>query len=142
MSIASADEETVGRFFLAPAVLLMAAGALLGGRASDRFGRRRCVLLGEALAALTVAALGVADMLLPAASGPGTFLALFALALDTREAVDAFAAAAIAAGGREVHGAEDEGFMYSRGVEDPDGNGFGPFWMATDTMPSEAEAAL
>lgn len=41
-----------------------------------------------------------------------------------------------------MHGAEDEGFMYSRGVEDPDGNGFGPFWMATDTMPSEAEAAL
>lgn len=68
--------------------------------------------------------------------------ALFALALDTRDAVDAFAAAAIAAGGREVHGAEDEGFMYSRGVEDPDGNGFGPFWMASDAMPREAEAAL
>lgn len=78
----------------------------------------------------------------PPGDAKATSAALFALALDTREAVDAFAAAAIAAGGREVHGAEDEGFMYSRGVEDPDGNGFGPFWMTTDTMPSEAEAAL
>ncbi len=78
----------------------------------------------------------------PPSDAKATSAALFALALDSREAVDAFAAAAIAAGGREVHGTEDEGFMYSRGVEDPDGNGFGPFWMATDTMPSEAEAAL
>ncbi|WP_353203885.1 VOC family protein [Sphingomonas sp.] len=58
--------------------------------------------------------------------------ALFALSFDTRDAVDAFAAAAIAAGGREVHGAEDIGFMYSRGVEDPDGNGFGPMWIDRD----------
>ena len=58
--------------------------------------------------------------------------ALFALAFDSREAVDAFAANALAAGGREVHGAEDEGFLYSRGVEDPDGHGFGPFWMNPD----------
>lgn len=68
---------------------------------------------------------------------------LFALALDSRAAVDAFAAAAIGAGGREVHGAEDEGFMYSRGVEDPDGHGFGPFWMdATNAPMTEPEAAL
>lgn len=68
---------------------------------------------------------------------------LFALALDSRAAVDAFAAAAIAAGGREVHGAEDEGFMYSRGVEDPDGHGFGPVWMDESAVPAaSAEAAL
>lgn len=58
--------------------------------------------------------------------------ALFALSFDTRAAVDAFAASAIAAGGREAHGAEDLGFMYSRGVEDLDGNGFGPVWMDVD----------
>ena len=69
---------------------------------------------------------------------------LFALALQSREAVDAFAAAAITAGGREVHGAEDEGSLYSRGVEDPDGHGFGPFWMdpnAQNAMPAAAETA-
>jgi len=60
--------------------------------------------------------------------------ALFALSFDSREAVDAVAAAAVAAGGREVHGAEDHGFMYSRGFEDPDGHGFGPMWMDVDAF--------
>lgn len=55
--------------------------------------------------------------------------ALFALSLDSRAEVDSIAQAATAAGGRELHGAEDEGFMYSRAFEDLDGHGFGPFWM-------------
>ena len=54
---------------------------------------------------------------------------LLALSLDSRADVDAIVAAALAAGGRELHGAEDEGFMYSRAFADPDGHGFGPFWM-------------
>ena len=61
-----------------------------------------------------------------------TTLGHFALAMDSRADVDAIAAAALAAGGREVHGAEDEGFMYSRAFEDPDGHAFGPFWMDAD----------
>lgn len=64
--------------------------------------------------------------------------ALFALSFDTREAVDAFASAALAAGGREAHGAEDMGFMYSRGIEDLDGHAFGPFWMDVDAAPATA----
>jgi predicted lactoylglutathione lyase len=63
---------------------------------------------------------------------------------DSREAVDAFSAAAIAAGGRELHGAEDEGFMYSRAFEDLDGHGWGPMWMdveaAMTTMSSAQDA--
>lgn len=55
--------------------------------------------------------------------------ALFALAFDSRDEVDAISEAAVAAGGRELHGPEDEGYMYSRAFEDLDGNGFGPFWM-------------
>ena len=62
--------------------------------------------------------------------------ALIALAVDSREDVDAITAAAIAAGGAEVHDAEDLGFMYSRAFADPDGHGFGPFWMD----PAAAEA--
>ena len=81
----------------------------------------------------------------PIADAKASSAALFALSLASRAAVDAFAAAALAAGGREVHGAEDEGFMYSRGVEDPDGNGFGPFWMdpdaATDALRETETAA-
>lgn len=71
--------------------------------------------------------------------------ALIALSFDTREAVDAFAANALSAGGREAHGAEDEGFMYSRGIEDPDGHGFGPFWMDESAAPpaqAKTEPAL
>ena len=54
---------------------------------------------------------------------------LLALSRDSREAVDAICEAAYAAGGREAHGPEDHGFMYSRAFEDLDGHGWGPFWM-------------
>jgi predicted lactoylglutathione lyase len=54
---------------------------------------------------------------------------LFALSLDSRAEVDALTEAALAAGGGEPHGPEDQGFMYSRAFTDPDGHGFGPFWM-------------
>jgi uncharacterized protein len=54
---------------------------------------------------------------------------LVALSCDSRAEVDQMTEAAIAAGGRSLHDAEDLGFMYSRAFEDPDGNGFGPMWM-------------
>ena len=54
---------------------------------------------------------------------------LIALSCESRAEVDAMTDAAIAAGGTSVHDAEDLGFMYSRAFADPDGNGFGPFWM-------------
>jgi predicted lactoylglutathione lyase len=56
-------------------------------------------------------------------------MSLIALSCDSRAEVDALTAAALKSGGKEVHEAEDLGFMYSRAFEDPDGNGFGPFWM-------------
>lgn len=65
----------------------------------------------------------------PIADALTTSAVLLALSLDSREEVDAITEAAIAAGGREAHEAEDQGFMYSRAFEDLDGNGFGPFYM-------------
>jgi predicted lactoylglutathione lyase len=62
---------------------------------------------------------------------------LFALSRDSRAEVDAITAAAVAAGGRELHDAEDLGFMYSRAFEDPDGHGWGPMFM---DMAAAAEA--
>jgi predicted lactoylglutathione lyase len=56
--------------------------------------------------------------------------ALIALSCEARDEVDAMTDAAVAAGGASLHEAEDLGFMYSRAFADPDGNGFGPFWMA------------
>ncbi len=59
---------------------------------------------------------------------------LLALSFDSKAEVDAITKAAVAAGGREAHDAEDEGFMYSRAFEDLDGHGFGPFWMDVSAM--------
>ena len=60
-------------------------------------------------------------------------MSLIALSCDSRAEVDAMTEAAIKNGGRSLHDAEDEGFMYSRAFEDPDGNGFGPLWMDPST---------
>ena len=54
---------------------------------------------------------------------------LVALSQDSRDAVDAFATAALAAGGSEPKPVSDLGFMYQRTLADPDGNLFEPFWM-------------
>lgn len=47
---------------------------------------------------------------------------LVALSRDSREHVDDTVARGIAAGGTEPRPAQDYGFMYSRDLEDPDGN--------------------
>src|SRR4051812_38941918 len=45
-----------------------------------------------------------------------------AVFLDSRDAVDAAATAGLAAGATEPRPASDYGFMYQRGLTDPDGN--------------------
>lgn len=60
---------------------------------------------------------------------------LIALARDSREEVDAIAAAAAAAGGKaDVRPPQDMGFMYQRTFEDPDGHVFEPVWMNPDAV--------
>ena len=54
---------------------------------------------------------------------------LVALSRDTREAVDAFMAAGLAAGGRDNDKVQDIGFMYGRSISDPDGNVIEVMWM-------------
>ncbi len=60
------------------------------------------------------------------AVNPSASTAIF---LDSREAVDAAVAAGLAAGGSEAHPATDYGFMYQRGLTDPDGNVVDFGWM-------------
>jgi predicted lactoylglutathione lyase len=55
--------------------------------------------------------------------------ALIALNRESREDVDRILEAGLAAGGTEPGEAKDYGFMYSRDLEDPDGNGIEFFWM-------------
>ncbi len=66
---------------------------------------------------------------------------LLALSFDDRAAVDAITDAALAAGGRELHEPQDEGFMYSRAFEDPDGHGWGPFSMDMAAMTASDPAS-
>ena len=54
---------------------------------------------------------------------------LVALSRDSRDDVDAVLAAGLAAGGTEPKDPQDHGFMYSRDLEDPDGNVLEFLWM-------------
>lgn len=51
------------------------------------------------------------------------------LTCESREAVDQMMAKALAVGGSEPREAQDYGFMYSRDLEDPDGNILGYLYM-------------
>jgi len=67
----------------------------------------------------------------PIADAKAASGALYALTLDSREAVDEIVAKAVAGGGSgDIREAQDmEGFMYGRTFQDPDGNVFEPTWM-------------
>ncbi|HEU4829354.1 MAG TPA: VOC family protein [Gemmatimonadales bacterium] len=67
---------------------------------------------------------------------------LIALSFESREEVDAFAAAAGRAGGKvDVRPPQELGFMYSRAVEDPDGHVFEPVWMDPSAIEGAADNA-
>jgi predicted lactoylglutathione lyase len=57
---------------------------------------------------------------------PAVSVAIFQ---ESRDQVDAVAAAGLAAGGTEPRPASDYGFMYQRGLSDPDGNSIELGWM-------------
>lgn len=77
------------------------------------------------------------DRAMPAAGTTGVMLAL---ALDSREQVDAMNAAATAHGGQaDVNPVQDLGFMYGRDLADPDDHLWGPFWMDPAAMSSTAQ---
>jgi uncharacterized protein len=65
----------------------------------------------------------------PLADPASTTAVMIALSQDSRAAVDAFAEAALKAGGSEPKPAQDLGFMYNRVIADPDGNVLEPMWM-------------
>jgi predicted lactoylglutathione lyase len=72
-----------------------------------------------------------------------TVQVLLSFSCDSRDEVDAVTRKALAAGGSEVHGEEDYGWMYSRAFADPDGHGWGPVWMdveaATQAMAEQPQ---
>ena len=54
---------------------------------------------------------------------------LLALSRDSKEDVDDLVDRAITAGGKEPREAQDQGFMYGRAFEDPDGHTWEVFYM-------------
>jgi predicted lactoylglutathione lyase len=61
---------------------------------------------------------------------------------DSREEVDAAAEAGLAAGGTEPRPAQDLGFMYSRDLEDPDGNVIAFLYMEPQAAEKGPEAYM
>lgn len=68
--------------------------------------------------------------------------ALLSLSRESRADVDKAVEAGVAAGGRELGEPSDYGFMYSRAVEDPDGNGLDFVFMEPAAIEKGPEAYL
>jgi len=68
--------------------------------------------------------------------------ASIALSQDSREEVDAIVARGLEAGGIEPRPAQDYGFMYSRDLEDPDGNNLSYLYMAPAAAEKGPEAYM
>lgn len=64
------------------------------------------------------------------------------LSLESREEVDAMAEKGLAAGGTEPRPSQDYGFMYSRDIDDPDGNNLGFLYMAPEAAEKGPEAYM
>jgi len=65
---------------------------------------------------------------------------LIAIGRDSREHVDSTIAAGVAAGGSEPTEPQDLGFMYSRDLDDPDGNGIEFVYMEPQAAEEGPEA--
>ena len=65
-----------------------------------------------------------------------------ALSQDSREEVDAILAKGLEAGGSEPRPAQDYGFMYSRDLEDPDGNNLSFLYMVPAAVEKGPEAYM
>jgi predicted lactoylglutathione lyase len=62
---------------------------------------------------------------------------MMTISCDSRDTVDAMAAAATANGGAaDINPIEDHGFMYTRDLADPDGHALGAMWFDTSAMPA------
>ena len=59
------------------------------------------------------------------------------LSMENDEGVNTFAEKALKAGGREPSKPQDYGFMYQRGVEDPDGHHLEIFYMDMSKFPQK-----
>lgn len=115
--------------------------AALGWRFNDEYSTEGgvCFDLSDSVAIMALsrdlyASVGGTEDLV---GGPGTPSPVtLSFGLDSQEAVDELCVKAEAAGGR-VGAIDDDGFMYQREFDDPDGYHYSPFWQ----RPEGAEPA-
>ena len=70
----------------------------------------------------------------PIADARGTTEAILCVSAESREAVDAFADAALAAGASPANEPMDHGFMYGRSFDDLDGHLWEVMWMSAEAV--------
>ncbi|MCQ9133086.1 VOC family protein [Streptomyces hilarionis] len=100
-----------------------------------------CMLVGEHAFVMLLTREKFAQFAkLPMADPTTHTLALYCFSVSSREEVDKVGAAALAAGGTGVDGAEDYGFMYSRSFYDLDGHGWQVMWMDPAAVEQGPEA--
>jgi uncharacterized protein len=78
----------------------------------------------------------------PIADATQTAQVSLAFTRDSREDVDGVLSAGLAAGGAEPRPVQDYGFMYSRDLDDPDGNSLGFLFMEPAAVEKGPEAYL
>lgn len=106
--------------------------AALGFGFDDRFSddSAACVVVSDRIFVMLLTRARFADFAPRPLGDPGqATMAILALSRDSRAAVDAFAEAAVAAGGTENRPPMDHGPMYLRSVSDPDGHVLEAMWM-------------
>ncbi len=70
----------------------------------------------------------------PLADARASTEAILCVSAESREGVDAFADAALGAGGAKANEPMDHGFMYGRSFHDPDGHLWEVMWMSADAV--------
>ena len=134
VNIATTDLERATAFYTG-------LGATLNPHFTDE--NAACLVWGENVSFMVLTRAHLAGFTDKEIGDPATVTtALISLSRESRADVDAAAEAAVAHGGREIRQPQDYGFMYSRDVEDPDGNELGFLWMAQKAAELGPEAFM
>ncbi|WP_328553150.1 VOC family protein [Streptomyces sp. NBC_00358] len=89
-----------------------------------------CVVISDTIIAMMLSKQRYADFTKKRiADATKTSEVLLCLSAESREKVDELVDAAIAAGGSGTGEAQDQGFMYGRAFDDPDGHTWEVMWM-------------
>ena len=93
-----------------------------------------CMIVNEQAYVMLLAEARFGDFAKKPIADRGTTESILALSADDREGVDAFADAALAAGGTVAGETMDYGFMYGRSFYDLDGHHWEVMWMAQEAV--------